>query len=71
VNAQVVDVDTHVHNGLRSLMRTNHGLYLVCACPSTGRVYHMEVDPQCQTCEGADTYLRGPALITTRLIGAS
>jgi len=71
-DAKIVDTDVHDHNGMRALMRTRHGLYLTCACASTGRVYQMEVDPKCATCEEADTYLRGPALQEgTRQVGAT
>ena len=71
VSAEFIDVDTHTHNGFRALARTKHGMYLVCTCPSTGRMYHMEVDPQVRTCEQAATYLDGPALAGLRQIGAT
>jgi len=41
-----------------SLMRTEDGLAcLVCACPSTGKVFALEVDPSLETCEQAQNYL--------------
>lgn len=71
-DAKIVDTDVHDHNGMRALMRTRHGTYLTCACASTGRVYQMEVDGKCNTCEEADKYLRGPALQEgTRQVGAT
>ena len=69
VNAECIDTDAHKYNGTRALMRTRHGTYLVCACPSTARVYHMEVPPGTKTCEKADEYLRGD--VTGRMVGAS
>lgn len=59
VNATVVhqrrnDVDmTH-----ECLMRCDGMTVLVGACPSTGRVYAMEVDPNLETCEHAQAWLR-------------
>ncbi len=41
-----------------SLMRTVEGMAcLVCACPSTGKVFALEVDPSLETCEQAQRYL--------------
>jgi hypothetical protein len=41
-----------------ALMRTPDGMtVLVCHCPSTARVYALEVDPKCQTAEQAQNYL--------------
>lgn len=70
-NAMPVDIDTHNHNGTRALMSTDTGRYLVCACPSTGRVYHMEVPPEVITCQQADEYLCGPVMSGGRIIGAT
>ncbi len=65
VGAKIIDVDNHHQNGMRSLMRAGAGdgedevAFLVCACPSTGRVYYMQVPPDSETCEAADTWLSG------------
>ena len=41
-----------------SLMKTEDGMAcLVCACPSTGKVFALEVDPEIETCEQAQSYL--------------
>lgn len=45
--------------------------WLVCACPSTGRVYHMEVPPGTNTCAEADAYLMSMEGRRVRLIGAT
>ena len=51
------------------LMKCDDMQVLVCACPSTARVYAMEVDPACATVEQAQNYLsRGK---TPCIIGAS
>jgi len=72
--AEQVDVDSHRHNGMRALFRTEirepQG-WLVCACPSTGRTYFMEVAPDMKSCEEAAKYLDGPALEGVRLVGAT
>lgn len=73
LEAKEADVIEHRYNPIEgcdeSLMKTNDMTVLVCACPSTGRVYAMEVDPECATCEAAQDYLsNGKA---KRLIGAS
>jgi hypothetical protein len=52
-----------------SLMELEGVKVLVCACPSTGRVYAMEADPDCQTIEQAQAYLSGG--LAHRIIGAS
>lgn len=52
-----------------SLMELEGIKVLVCACPSTGRVYAMEVDPDCQTIKQAQAYLSGG--LAQRIIGAS
>jgi hypothetical protein len=51
------------------LMRCQDIVVLVAACPSTARVYAMEVDPSCSTVEQAQNYLQGGRPL--RLIGAS
>jgi hypothetical protein len=73
-NAKQLDVDVSKFNGTRALFRTDIRTpqgWLVCACPSTGRVYFMECDPNTKTCEEADKYLRGPALESAKLVGAT
>lgn len=44
---------------------------LVCSCPSTGRVYIVEVPSFIKTCEDAQSWLRGDRLNEVNLIGAS
>jgi hypothetical protein len=65
IGAKSVDMDDHEHNGLRSLMKAGEGdsavAILVCSCPSTGRVYYMQVPAETKTCEAADVWLSGDA----------
>ena len=65
IGAKPVDMDDHEHNGLRSLMKAGDGdsavAILVCSCPSTGRVYYMQVPAETKTCEEADVWLSGDA----------
>lgn len=42
---------------------------LVCACPSTGRVYSLEVDPDVTTCDDAQAYLSSG--LSKRIVSAS
>jgi hypothetical protein len=47
-----------VENTREALMRTSQGMtVLVCHCPSTARVYALEVDPAIETCEQAQNWL--------------
>lgn len=70
VNARVLD---HRRNDIEqtdeSLMRADDMNVLVCACPSTARVYALEVDPQVETCEQAQNWLWNNSGI--RVIGRS
>ena len=59
IEAKVIDIDDHNLNGKRCLMKGSEVAFLVCACPSTSRVYHMQVDPEVKTCEEADKWLAG------------
>jgi hypothetical protein len=72
-NPDILDVDDDQHNGSRALMKVRIKdavfQYLVCACPSTGRVYHMEVPPEVTTCKSADDYLQGPLASVGRQVG--
>ncbi len=73
LEAKEAEVIEHRYNPIEgcdeSLMKTNDMTVLVCACPSTGRVYAMEVSPDCDSCQGAQDYLsNGKA---KNLIGAS
>ena len=54
---------------VESLMQAGDMRVLVGACPSTGRVYAMEVDPSCDNCDAAKNYLQGGNKFN--LIGAS
>lgn len=58
-NAELVDCDVDTYNGSRALMKTSDMVFLVAADPSTGRVYYLEVSPECKTCVEADKYLSG------------
>lgn len=58
VNAKVLEHRTNDIEGTEeSLMQADDMVFLVGACPSTGRIYAMEVDPECRTCAQAQEYL--------------
>lgn len=59
VGASVVDKrSNYAENTKEALMRSSDGLTtLVCACPSTGRVYALEVPASVSTCEEAQVFL--------------
>ena len=69
-NAKVIE---HVRNEIsqtdESLMECEIGRVLVCACPSTARVYALEVPPDCSTVEQAQGFLSGGR--ARRIIGAT
>ena len=70
VNANVIDTRRNdVEATTESLMRADGMTLLVCACPSTGRTYALEVEPAIETCETAQQWLRGGKKLN--LIGAS
>jgi hypothetical protein len=58
-NAKVLDVSTHPQ-WMESLMQTDNMKILCTYDPSTGRIYSLEVDPRCNTCEQAQRYLLAP-----------
>jgi len=66
--AKVVDFDAHAHNGVRALHSFGASCWLECYCPSTGRIYFMEVPPTVKTAEAADQYLRGPSLQDSKCV---
>ena len=52
------------------LYKTDDGMkILVCACPSTAKVFSLEVDPEIMTCEDAQDYLSSG--LSSRIISAS
>jgi hypothetical protein len=52
-----------------ALMATDKNTVLVCACPSTGRVYALEVPNTITTCAAAQEFLSGG--LSRRIIAAS
>jgi len=69
-NAKVVDfVKNEIEQCNECLMSCDDMMVLVCACPSTARVYCLEVDPKCNTVEKAQNYLSGGR--RRRIIGAT
>jgi hypothetical protein len=63
IKAVVLDSRVHPVEGVKeSLMHAEHinARVLVCACPSTGRVYFREVDAGVDSCEAAQLWLRRP-----------
>ena len=76
--AEVLDVDTDIHNGTRALFQTVIGNLFHCACPTTGRTYWMRV-PEAErwgslavtNCEEADKFLTGERLKNKKCVGAS
>ena len=58
-----------VEGTVESLMTTNGERILVCACPSTGRVYSLEVPRDVSTCAAAQAYLSGG--LSGRIVAAS
>ena len=69
--AKVIDVrDNDIDGTKESLMETRDKTrVLVCACPSTARVYTMRVPREIGTCEIAQRWLHGERNL--RIIGAS
>ena len=58
INAQVIDSRRNdVECTREALMQAGDMRVLVCHCPSTARVYALEVDRSCQTTEQAQNYL--------------
>ncbi len=60
IDAKVIE---HRYNNIEgteeSLMHGNNLRVLVCACPSTKRIYAMEIPQEIETCENAQQWLRG------------
>jgi hypothetical protein len=71
VGAVVVDTRRNDIEATReALMRTPDGeTVLVCACPSTARVYALEVPSEIQTCEAAQAWLSGG--LSARVVNAA
>ena len=73
LRATKAKVIEHVHNEVsqtdESLMECEIGRVLVCACPSTARVYPLEVPPDCPSVEQAHNFLSGGR--ARRIIGAT
>ena len=69
--AKVLDFRRNDVDGTdESLMQANDGSrLLVCACPSTARVYAMRVEKSVSSCEAAQNWLNGGRKIN--IIGAS
>ncbi len=59
VNAKVLDVSVNIFS-MESLMCADDMKILCTYDPSTGRIYALEVDPECRTCEQAQRYLLAP-----------
>jgi hypothetical protein len=59
VNAKVLDVSVNSFS-MESLMDAGDMIILCTYDPSTGRIYALEVDPDCQTCDQAQRYLLAP-----------
>jgi hypothetical protein len=61
VKAECLDVDSHPMNGNRCLLKADgvESCWLICACPSSGRVYFLAVPPNIKTCKEADAWLSG------------
>jgi len=70
-NAKVLDFRRNdVDATKESLMEAADGSrVLVCACPSTARVYAMRIPREIQTCENAQEWLHGDRRL--RVVGAS
>lgn len=78
VGAKVVDERTDDISGteerlLRCLVSVSRlpQLFLLCSCPSTARVYPVQVPTGIKNCADAQKWLKGRRLRKTRIIGAS
>jgi hypothetical protein len=71
VDATVVDSRRNeIEQTDEHLVRTADGeVVLICACPSTGRVYALEVPPATATCAAAQIWLSGG--LSARIINAA
>lgn len=58
--ATVLEVAMDCEGYKQSLMKTSNNMTVLCvACPSTGRVYSLEVASEITTCQAAQDYLAG------------
>lgn len=75
VKPKVLDEGTDeisgTHQTLLSVKMPDEQRILLCSCPSTARVYPIELPRRIKTCEKAQIWLRGDTLKKVRLIGAS
>jgi hypothetical protein len=71
INAVVLDQRLNDIEVTREvLMRSPEGeTVLVCACPSTGKLFSLEVPPTISTCEEAQNFLSGG--LSTRIVNAA
>jgi hypothetical protein len=70
ISAKVVELRRNdIDKTDEALMRGDNMTVLVCACPSTGRIYGMEVPNDVETCNQAQNWLRNSS--EGFLIGAS
>lgn len=70
---ECADPISGTHQSLLDIRATFHreGRILLCACPSTGRMYPIYVPDTTTTCEQAQKYLIGDRMAASRIIGAS
>lgn len=60
INAKVLDERRNDVEATDEALMSGDGMtVLICACPSTAKVFSLEVSPDCKTCEEAQNYLRG------------
>jgi len=70
VGAKVLDTRRNDGEGtVESLMAAYESRVLVCACPSTGRVYALEVPREVKSCREAQAWLSGG--LSERIVSAS
>lgn len=71
-NPKVIDENVDEISGTNEvLFNCSMGRILVCACPSTGRIYPVEVPRRIKTCKDAQKYLMGRRFSKIRIVGAS
>jgi hypothetical protein len=70
INATRIDKRRNDIEGTReSLYRADGASVLVCACPSTGKLFALECPPNTETCEQAQNYLSSG--LSSRIISAA
>ena len=70
INARLIDSRRNDVEGTReSLYRADNAAVLVCACPSTAKVFGLEVPPNVETCQQAQSFLSSG--LNSRIISAS